>query len=169
MAVTASFSAQSGTLTVFGDNLGNDIVVSRNAAGQILINGGAVAVVEDSAIKPELGRDTFPAATTHRVERRNTMKTAVEIRICAGNPKPITGKTIWNWLCAQITRIRSAYAARREARQAALALAAMSDRELHDIGLTRSEIERTARWPAAFSVHESGIVDSWRQRSGAGR
>jgi Ca2+-binding RTX toxin-like protein len=44
-AVTASFSAQSGVLTVFGDNLDNTLTISRNAAGQILVNGGAVAVV----------------------------------------------------------------------------------------------------------------------------
>ena len=42
MAVTATFSA--GVLTVFGDNLGNNIVVSRDAAGNILVNGGAVSV-----------------------------------------------------------------------------------------------------------------------------
>ena len=42
-AVTASFSA--GTLTVFGDNLDNNITVSRNAAGQLLVNGGAVSVL----------------------------------------------------------------------------------------------------------------------------
>ncbi|HET9068718.1 MAG TPA: hypothetical protein VFN28_08730, partial [Amaricoccus sp.] len=42
MAVTASFSA--GILTLFGDNLDNNIVVSRNAAGAILVNGGAVSV-----------------------------------------------------------------------------------------------------------------------------
>lgn len=41
-AVTASFSA--GTLTVFGDALDNNTTVSRNAAGQLLVNGGAVAV-----------------------------------------------------------------------------------------------------------------------------
>ena len=41
-AVTSSFSA--GTLTVFGDNLNNTITISRNAAGTILVNGGAVAV-----------------------------------------------------------------------------------------------------------------------------
>ena len=45
MAVTASFSAATGTLSVFGDNLDNNIVISRNAAGTILVNGGAVAVV----------------------------------------------------------------------------------------------------------------------------
>jgi Ca2+-binding RTX toxin-like protein len=45
MAVTASFSPQAGTLTVFGDNLDNSIVTSRNAAGQILVNGGAVPVL----------------------------------------------------------------------------------------------------------------------------
>lgn len=41
-AVTASFSA--GVLTVFGDALVNQITVSRNAAGQLLVNEGAVAI-----------------------------------------------------------------------------------------------------------------------------
>ena len=43
-AVTAQFSAGSGTLTVNGDSLDNTITLSRNAAGEILVNGGAVAV-----------------------------------------------------------------------------------------------------------------------------
>jgi Ca2+-binding RTX toxin-like protein len=43
-AVTASFSAAAGLLTVFGDSANNAITVNRNAAGQILVNGGAVAV-----------------------------------------------------------------------------------------------------------------------------
>ena len=42
-AVTGSFS--NGTLTVTGDSLDNNITVSRNAAGQILVNGGAISVV----------------------------------------------------------------------------------------------------------------------------
>jgi Ca2+-binding RTX toxin-like protein len=42
-AVTATFN--SGVLTVFGDSLNNSITVSRDAAGSILVNGGAVAVV----------------------------------------------------------------------------------------------------------------------------
>ncbi|MFL6066578.1 MAG: calcium-binding protein [Gaiellaceae bacterium] len=41
-AVTATFSG--GTLTVFGDGAGNAITVSRDAAGRILVNGGAVSV-----------------------------------------------------------------------------------------------------------------------------
>lgn len=41
-AVTAQFS--NGVLSVFGDALDNNIAVSRNAAGSILINGGAVTV-----------------------------------------------------------------------------------------------------------------------------
>src|SRR4051812_36568237 len=41
-AVVASFSA--GTLTVFGDSLDNNITISRDAAGKILVNGGAVKV-----------------------------------------------------------------------------------------------------------------------------
>jgi Ca2+-binding RTX toxin-like protein len=45
MAVTASFSAATGVLSIFSDNLDNTVTVSRDAAGNILINGGAVAVV----------------------------------------------------------------------------------------------------------------------------
>jgi Ca2+-binding RTX toxin-like protein len=44
-AVTASFNPGTGTLMVFGDALDNNITISRNAAGNILVNGGAVAVV----------------------------------------------------------------------------------------------------------------------------
>ena len=44
-AVTASFTPSTGTLTVFGDNLTNNLQISRNAAGQILVNGGAVQVL----------------------------------------------------------------------------------------------------------------------------
>jgi Ca2+-binding RTX toxin-like protein len=42
-AVTATFS--SGVLTVFGDGINNSIVISRDAAGRILVNDGAVVVV----------------------------------------------------------------------------------------------------------------------------
>jgi Ca2+-binding RTX toxin-like protein len=42
-AVTATFS--NGVLSVTGDSLANNITVSRNAAGQILVNGGAISVV----------------------------------------------------------------------------------------------------------------------------
>jgi Ca2+-binding RTX toxin-like protein len=41
-ATTATFT--SGTLSVSGDNLDNSITVSRDAAGRILVNGGAVTV-----------------------------------------------------------------------------------------------------------------------------
>ena len=43
MAVTASFLSVARMLSVFGDSLDNNIEVSRNA-GNILVNGGAVAV-----------------------------------------------------------------------------------------------------------------------------
>jgi Ca2+-binding RTX toxin-like protein len=45
MAITASFSPTTGVLTEFGDAADNTITTSRDAAGQILVNGGAVAVV----------------------------------------------------------------------------------------------------------------------------
>ena len=41
-AVTATFS--NGTLSVFGDSLDNNITVSRDAAGKLLVNGGAITV-----------------------------------------------------------------------------------------------------------------------------
>jgi Ca2+-binding RTX toxin-like protein len=48
MAITASFSPGARVLSVFGDSLDNTIVASRDAAGNILINGGAVSVVGGS-------------------------------------------------------------------------------------------------------------------------
>jgi Ca2+-binding RTX toxin-like protein len=42
MAIRSSFNR--GTLTTTGDALDNSIVISRNAAGQLLVNGGAVNV-----------------------------------------------------------------------------------------------------------------------------
>ena len=45
MAITASFLPGARVLSVFGDNKSNSIKASRDAAGKILINGGAVAVV----------------------------------------------------------------------------------------------------------------------------
>src|SRR3712207_589753 len=49
MAVTASYSPASKLLTSFGDNLSNSITFSRNVAGGLLVNGGAVAIVGGSA------------------------------------------------------------------------------------------------------------------------
>jgi Ca2+-binding RTX toxin-like protein len=45
MAVTAVFLQGAGSLAVFGDAQNNAIVVSRDAAGKILVNGGAVHVL----------------------------------------------------------------------------------------------------------------------------
>jgi len=45
MAITASFLPGARILSVFGDSLGNNVKASRDAAGRILINGGAVTVL----------------------------------------------------------------------------------------------------------------------------
>ncbi len=45
MATTASFLPSAGQLTVLGDTLNNNVTVSRDAAGRLLVNGGAVPVV----------------------------------------------------------------------------------------------------------------------------
>lgn len=48
-AVFATFTPAAGLLTVFGDSLNNSITLSRNAAGSIQVNGGAVAIVGGAA------------------------------------------------------------------------------------------------------------------------
>ena len=45
MAITSNFDPGVGSLSVFGDALDNTTDVSRNAAGTILVNGGAVQTV----------------------------------------------------------------------------------------------------------------------------
>src|SRR4051794_24438363 len=44
-ATTASFNPVAGVLTVIGDANNNAITISRDAAGQILVNGGMIAVI----------------------------------------------------------------------------------------------------------------------------
>ena len=44
MAITATFNPSAQVLTTFGDNLNNTMTFARNAAGTILVNGGAVAI-----------------------------------------------------------------------------------------------------------------------------
>jgi Ca2+-binding RTX toxin-like protein len=44
MAVTASYTSVSKLLSVFGDGSSNNITISRNAAGTLLVNGGAVNI-----------------------------------------------------------------------------------------------------------------------------
>ena len=45
MAITASFASGAGLLAAVGDNHANTIAVSRDAAGNLLVNGGAVHIV----------------------------------------------------------------------------------------------------------------------------
>src|SRR5258708_7378216 len=45
MAIFGLFNSFTGILTVTGDQNKNSIVVSRNAAGTLLINGGAVPII----------------------------------------------------------------------------------------------------------------------------
>src|SRR5262252_6845217 len=49
MAIKASFLPTAGLLSVFGDSLDDTIVMSRDAAGQILVNGGAVPIAGGQA------------------------------------------------------------------------------------------------------------------------
>ncbi len=55
MAITASFNPGTGVLSEFGDTLDNTIATSRDAAGTILINGGAVPIVGGTATVANTG------------------------------------------------------------------------------------------------------------------
>ena len=68
MATNASFSPNAGLLSVTGDHAANTITMSRDAAGDILVNGGAVpidggqATVRNTAeivVSGQAGNDTI--------------------------------------------------------------------------------------------------------------
>ncbi|MFO0907400.1 MAG: hypothetical protein U0794_03395 [Isosphaeraceae bacterium] len=48
-AVVATFNPGQGLLSVFGDAADNSIAVGRNAAGELLVNGGAVDIIGGTA------------------------------------------------------------------------------------------------------------------------
>ncbi len=56
MAVTATFLPGAGLLSAIGDNLNNTITFNRNAAGNILVNGGAVSVKGGTPTVANTGR-----------------------------------------------------------------------------------------------------------------
>ena len=78
------FSA--GTLSVTGDSLDNNITVSRNAAGNILVNGGAVSViggtptVANTALIKVFGLGGNDVAHAQRDQRRAARRAAVRRR-----------------------------------------------------------------------------------------
>jgi len=57
-ATTATFSG--GVLSVNGDSLDNNIAVSRNAAGTILVNGGAVSVIGGTPTVANVSKSDVP-------------------------------------------------------------------------------------------------------------
>ena len=88
MAVTASFSSVTGVLTEFGDSLDNTITISRNAAGTILVNGGAVA---DSGGTPTVANTSLIQVfgqggnDTHHAQRGQRRAAAANLFGGAGN------------------------------------------------------------------------------------
>jgi hypothetical protein len=49
MAIKATFLPTAGLLSELGDGVDNTIVTSRDAAGQLFVNGGVATAVADSA------------------------------------------------------------------------------------------------------------------------
>ena len=86
MAITASFSSRTGILSVFDDANSNTITESRDAAGNILIDGGAVVIQGDKPtvanttlvqVFGQAGNDTLRA---RRIERRAAGRKSVRRR-----------------------------------------------------------------------------------------
>ena len=74
MSISASYDAISQDLTVIGDGGDNMVTVSRNAAGKLLVNGGAVAIIGGPAtvantdliaVSGDLGNDTITLDETN--------------------------------------------------------------------------------------------------------
>jgi Ca2+-binding RTX toxin-like protein len=94
MAITASFSSRTGILSVIDDANSNTTTTSRDAAGNILINGGAVAVQGD---KPTVANTTLVQVfgqagnDTIRVDESNGALPAVNLFGGDGNDTLIGG------------------------------------------------------------------------------
>jgi len=82
---------------------------------------------------------------------------AAPVSSCALADKSWTAR-----LASGLRRWWTAYATWRLKRTALIQLAAMSDRDLRDIGLTRGEIENTVWDEAATSTHRAAIAGSRR-------
>jgi Ca2+-binding RTX toxin-like protein len=94
MAIRASFSPGSGILSVFDDNQNNTIVASRDTAGNILINGGAVTVTGGVATVANTGLvQVFGTGgnDTISVDEANGAMPAVQLFGGAGNDTLIGG------------------------------------------------------------------------------
>jgi Ca2+-binding RTX toxin-like protein len=88
MAIQASFSPGSGILSVFDDSQDNNISVSRDVAGNILINNGAVAITGGRATVANTGQiQVFGTGgnDTISVDEANGALPAVQLVGGAGN------------------------------------------------------------------------------------
>ena len=95
MAITATFLPGAGLLSVFGDGLGNTVTFSRNAAGTILINGGAVPVlggtptvantVAHPGLRPQRRRCHHPRRGLRRVARGQPVRRRGNDRLTGGS------------------------------------------------------------------------------------
>ncbi len=76
MAVTGTFSPASGILALFADANANNITVSRDAAGTILANGGAILIsggnptVANTSLIQVFGQGGDDTVTLDEFERR---------------------------------------------------------------------------------------------------
>jgi Ca2+-binding RTX toxin-like protein len=94
MAIKASFSPNAGLLSVTGDNFGNTITTTRDSAGNILVNNGAVPVdggpapvahTTEIQVTGQAGNDTI------KLDESNGVLPAAKLSGGAGNDMLIGG------------------------------------------------------------------------------
>ena len=93
MAITSNFNSTTGVLTTTGDSHANTITTSRDAAGQIFVNDGAVSINGGPATVANTGEiEVFGGAgnDTISVDETNGRLPAVQLSGGAGNDT-ITG------------------------------------------------------------------------------
>jgi len=73
MAIKATFFPTAGLLSEVGDSIDNTIVTSRDAAGQLFVNGGAVPIAGGQATVANTALIQPKAAT---IRLRSTRRTA---------------------------------------------------------------------------------------------
>src|SRR4051812_27099274 len=94
MAIKATFFPGSGSLSIFDDGQDNTVSVSRDAAGRILVNNGAVAITGGQPTVANTGViQVFGTAAndTISVDESNGAMPAVQLFGGAGNDTLIGG------------------------------------------------------------------------------
>jgi uncharacterized protein YjiS (DUF1127 family) len=99
---------------------------------------------------------------THRETVMSNPSQAVLMRVRRVSSPELQGavrRAAWRWLVERIARLARALAAERTARRTIRALEAKNDRELRDLGISRSDIPRVVRQTGRSACPEPRLFD----------